>query len=102
MAEFVDNMQMRLKSSGHGLVTFALRLFTGVVMGLTLALIVHEIFGIAPGKGTVSFAFMIVAMTAAFLRISKKWSLISVLIFDLVLVLLGTVLRFYIIVAPNT
>lgn len=101
MSELVDRMQYRLKKSSGDIFNFLLKLATGLVLGLTLALIIHEMLGKQEGEGTLSFAFIILIVTASFLRIAKKWSTVSVLVFDLVCILIGIILKFYIMVAPG-
>lgn len=66
-------------------------------MGLTLALIGQEIIGYE----TISFSLVIVVVTTAFLRAARRWNLMGVLIFDLICVLIGMLLRMYILIAPG-
>jgi hypothetical protein len=101
MSELVGRMQMRLKKSSGDLFTFFLRFVSGLVLSLTLALIIHEIMGKKDGESTLAFSFMIVAFTTVFMRVAKKWSLVSVLVFDLVCILIAIILKFYIMVAPG-
>lgn len=101
MSELVDKMQYRLKKSSGDIFNFFLKFATGLVVGLTLALIIHEMLGKSEGEGMLSFTFIIAVVTAVFLRVAKKWSLVSVLVFDLVCILIGIVLKFYIMVAPG-
>ncbi len=101
MREFADKMQVSLKKNSSDLFTFLLKIVSGSLLGLTFALIVQEIMGKKDGDALLSFVFMILVIMAVFLRISKKWNLPAVLIFDLVCVLVGMVLRLYIMVAPG-
>jgi hypothetical protein len=94
-------MQVRLKKTSGDLATFALRMVSGGFLGLTLSLVVQEALGKKEGDDLISFFFVIVATCGAFLRVSKKWTLASVLIFDLICVLVGMILRLYIMVAPG-
>lgn len=101
MAEFVGKMQMQFKKSSSDFATWIVKFVSGGFLALTLSLIIQEIMGKADGEAPLSFLFMIVAFTAVFLRIAKKWNLFAVLVFDLVCILIGMVLCLYIMVAPN-
>lgn len=101
MGEFAGKMQMQFKKTSSDLVTWGVKLVSGSFLALTLALIIQEMMGKPEGEAPVSFIFTIVAFTAIFLRIAKKWNLFAVLVFDLVCILIGMVLVLYITVAPN-
>lgn len=101
MSEMVDRMQERLRKSSGDIFTFALKAVTGLVVGLVLALVIHEMLGKREGEGAFSFYFIIAIITGVFLRVSKKWGLGAVLVFDLVCILIGIILRLYIMVAPG-
>jgi hypothetical protein len=101
MIEFVGKMQSGLKKTSGDVFLFSIKLVSGAVLGLTFALIMQEIMGKADNENLFGFFFVIVVTTAAFLRISKAWSLTAVAIFDLICVLLGICLRLYIMVAPG-
>lgn len=73
------------------------KLFSGILIGLTLALIGVEILQ----YGVFSFVLIVVVVTASLLRIAKSWSWTHVFIFNLICVLLGLLLRMYILIAPN-
>ena len=100
MGEFAGKMQMQFKKSSSDLLTWAVKFISGAFLSLTLSLIIQEIMGKSEGEAPVSFIFTFVAFTAIFLRIAKKWSLVAVLIFDLVCILIGMVLCLYIMRAP--
>ena len=101
MSELVGRMQSGLKKTSGDVGLFALKLASGAVLGLTFALIMQEIMGQADGENLIAFMFVIVVTTAAFLRIAKTWGLTATLVFDLICVLVGMVLRLYIMVAPD-
>ena len=101
MSEMVGRMQARFKKSSGDFLTFSIKVVTGIVVGLVLALIVHEMLGRQNSEATVSFYFIIAIVTAVFMRVSKKWTLPAVLVFDLVCILVGIILRLYIMVAPG-
>lgn len=97
----VGKMQAQLKKSSGDLVLFFLKLVSGSILGLTFALIMQEILGHADGENLIAFFFVIIVTLGAFLKIGKNWGFTAVLIFDLVCVLMGMVLRLYIMVAPG-
>ncbi len=97
MSQFISGVQDRLKTTSLDVLTFVLKVLSGSFLGLTLALISQEIIGF----GTFSFVLVIVSMTLAFLKVAQKWSLVSVLVFNLVCILIGMLLRMYILIAPG-
>ncbi len=101
MSEFVGNMQSQLKKTSGDLFLFSLKFVSGTILGLTFGLVMQEILGKAEGENLIAFTFVIVLTTGLFLRISKSWGLATILIFDLIAVLIGMVLRLYIMVAPG-
>jgi hypothetical protein len=101
MGEFAGKMQMQFRKTSSDLVTWGVKFVSGAFLALTLSLIIQEVMGKAEGEAPVSFIFMLTAFTAIFMRISKKWNLFAILVFDLVCILIGMVLCLYIMVAPN-
>ena len=97
MGEFMQNVQIRFKQSSAGIFTFFFKLVTGLFLGLTFALVGEELIGYE----SLAFWFVIVAILGAFLRVSRAWSAGAVLVFNLVCVLVGMLLRMYIVVAPG-
>lgn len=102
MEEMVGRMQTHLKKTSGDLLLFVLKLVSGGVLGLTLALIMQEVLGKAEGENLLAFFFVIIVTTSVFLRLAKAWGFTAVLIFDLVCVLIGMILRLYVMVAPGT
>ncbi|HVK61464.1 MAG TPA: hypothetical protein VM432_07940 [Bdellovibrionales bacterium] len=101
MSEFVGRMHTQLRKTSSDIGLFALKLVSGGVLGLTLALIMQEILGKAEGENLLMFFFVIVVTTGVFARVTKSWGYTAVLVFDLIAVLIGMVLRLYIMVAPG-
>ncbi len=97
MGQFMDGVQYRFKATGLDVFNFVLKVMTGSFVGLTLALIGQEMIGF----GTFSFVLVITVTLLAFLKVAKKWSILSVLVFNLVCVLVGMLLRMYILLAPG-
>lgn len=97
MSEMLGNLQHRLKGASAGIAISTYRLLFGAFLGLTFALILERV----TNYGSFSFAFVIVAFTLAFFKISKLWKLSTVIVFSLICVLIGLLLRLYIQVAPG-
>ena len=101
MSELVGRMQTRFRQTSSDAALFSLKLVSGGILGLTLALVMQEILGKAEGENLLAFFFVIVVTTAVFVRVMKSFGYTAVLVFDLICVLLGLVLRLYIMVAPG-
>lgn len=97
MAEFISQFQDKVKTSTGQLALMLFKLLTGVLIGLTLALIFQELIG----YGTISFVLVIAAVTLTLFRIMKTWTWSRLLIFDLICVLVALLLRMYIMIAPG-
>src|SRR4051812_10616342 len=96
-AKFINNVQEKIKTTSSTAALFGFRLASGLFVGLTLALVGEEVIG----YGVFSFILIILVMTGVVLKVSKKWGWIGLLIFNLICVLLGLVLRMYILIAPG-
>lgn len=94
----LDNLQHKLKGASAGFFLASYRILFGAFLGLTLALIGERV----GGYGDLAFAFVIVVTTMAFYRLSKPWKISTVLVFSLICVLIGLLLRLYIQVAPGS
>ena len=101
MSEMIGRMQGQIKSTSSQLALFSLRLVSGGVIGLTFALIMQEMLGKGDGENLIAFFFVIILTTGIFLRLSKTWGMTTVFVFDLIAVLIGMLLRLYIMVAPG-
>ena len=75
----------------------AFKIATGLMLGLTFALIGDQVID----YGWFSFMLVIVAITAALFKIMRSWTWLNVAIFNLICVLIGLVLRMYILIAPG-
>ena len=96
MKGFSTNVQDGVKNSSVSLVCITLRVLTGFMLGLTLALIGQELIGF----GTLALVFMMVVVMGLVVKTTSGWNLGKILIFDLFLVLVAMLLRMYILVAP--
>jgi len=97
MSEFMQNVQVRIKNSSGSIFLFGFKLVTGLFLGLTMALIGQEMIGYK----SFAFTFVILTFCGFFLKISKRWSVVSVVVFNLVFVLIGLLLRMYILISPG-
>ncbi len=97
MGHLVDQMQVKLKKGSTSFFLYLLRLVSGFMVGLTLSLVGKELVGY---KETI-FVFVIVITIGIFLRVSRKWGYVSVLLFDLAAVLVAILLKMYVLVAPG-
>lgn len=102
MGEVIGKVQAQLKRTSGDLILFLLKLFSGAVLGLTFALIVQEVLGKPEGENLLAFFFVIFVTTGVFFRVARSWGFMSVLVFDLIAVLMGLVLRLYIMIAPGS
>jgi hypothetical protein len=101
MAELVGRMQDQFKKTSTDFILFSLRLISGLVLGVTFGLIMEVVTGRGEGESIVAFLFIMLVTTALFWRLTRGWTAVMVLVFDLVCVLLGMLLKLYIMVAPD-
>ncbi len=91
-----SNMQQSAKNTTITLTQRILRLISGFFIGLVLALIIQELI-----KGE---TLMLIFLTTLFMMIVYKllanMLIVHILIFDLICVLIATLLRMYIMIAP--
>ena len=85
-----------LKSTSYFLLSLLFKVMTGFFLGLTLGLVGQELLG----YGSIGLIMMLLVCVAAFLKIASKWSIPQILIFDLICVLVGQILKMYILLAP--
>ncbi len=97
MSEFLENIQYRIKTSSKEIAVFLFKSMTGLFLGLTLSLIFQQMIG----YGTLSFVFVMLSVALVFLKIAKNWTALSNTIFILICVLLGLLIRMYILIAPG-
>lgn len=97
VGQVIEELQYRLKSSSTSLALVTFKAISGAAIGLTLALIGEQIIG----YGTFSFILVIVTITGAFMKVSRNWQVVGVAVTDLICILLGLLIRMYILVAPG-
>lgn len=97
MSQFLEDMQFKIKSSSSNLIMWSLKTAVGLCLGLTFALILERVFEF----GDFSFALIMITTAALFVRVAKVWTLVSLAVFSLICVLVGALLRMYIMLAPG-
>lgn len=91
------NLQDRVKTGSNALSLMVFKALVGVILGLTFALIGDEILG----YGNLSFLLIVLVTTGSLMKITKAWTWTNMLIFSLICVLIGLLLRMYILIAPG-
>lgn len=96
----VSEMSMQLREGVRvtltSLFSWALKIFSALVIGLTFSLIGQEAFQ----YGNLAFLTVLIVTMGLILRWIGKWTVVNVLIFDLICVLVGLALKMYIMLAP--
>jgi len=96
----LNNLTTSVKTSAQNtsamVVMFCLRLLTGLILGYIAGLVFQEILQ----SGNLVVLSFVVVMTFAFMKVSKEWSFMKLLMFDLVTALVLQILRMYILLAP--
>jgi hypothetical protein len=95
-SQIAGQVQDGVKNTSVSLFGTFLKIVTAFVVSLTMALIGQEMMG----YGTFSFVFTMVVVFSLIFKLISKWSVGSVLLFDLFAVLVALLLRLYIQVAP--
>jgi len=96
MRGLATNVQDGVRSTTLTACHLGIRLITGFFVGLTMALIGQELVG----YGTFALIFATIVVLAVVMKVLANWSIGQILIFDLIVVLVGMLLRMYILVAP--
>ena len=92
MSQFADRIKENAKESMSQTVVFLVRLITGTILGLTIAITWQNM---SPLSHLV-FVFIVMLTAALLLRLTRNWSLLPVMILMLVLSLVGVLLKLYI------
>jgi hypothetical protein len=101
MSEFVGRVQDQFKKTSGDVALFSAKLFSGLVLGLTFGLVMQEMLGYGDDENLLAFFFVIIVTASAFMRIVKSWSFVTLLVFNLICVLVGMIMRLYVMVAPG-
>lgn len=97
MTGLIGNVHAKVRAGSEGTVLYIFKCFTGLVVGLTFALIGQEIFEYE----SLSFTLVSVVLIGIFLRSARRWGVVGILVFNLIFVLVAMLLRMYILVAPG-
>jgi hypothetical protein len=92
-----NNVQHTSQQVAHSLGHIILRVLSGFFVAAVLALIAQEIVQF----GNFILLFVLVVLMSLIFRVLSRFSIGQILIFDLICVLIGTLLRMYILIAPN-
>lgn len=96
----VSNMSQQLQEGFRitltGLFGWALKLFSAFMIGLTFALVGQEAFT----YGNMAFLLVLVVAAGLIVRWISAWTILNVVVFDLICVLVGLSLKMYIMLAP--
>lgn len=97
MGQMINKMQFQVKKTSNDFGTYILRVITGGWLGMVFAHIFQLLFGF----GNLLFFFVIVLSTGAVVKMTRGWGFVSVIIFNLFCILVGALLRMYVMVAPG-
>lgn len=91
-----NQMQQAAKSASVTLTQRLLRLISGFFVALVLALIVQEL----TRSGKLILLFLTTLLMLITYRLLRSFSILHILIFDIICILIGVSLRMYIMLAP--
>jgi F0F1-type ATP synthase assembly protein I len=94
---FSNNVQQVTKQATYSLSHISLRIISGFFIGLVLALVAQELFGL----GTFMLIFLNILFLALIYKILAPRTFFQIVIFDFICVLIASLLRMYILIAPN-
>lgn len=97
MNNIKERISVSFKESLMAFSIFLLRLFSGALLGMTVAISMQTFMGI----GIFSFMFIVVLTSMLVLHVTRSLGLLGAIIFLLVLVLIGVLLQLYIYKAMN-
>ncbi len=98
MGQFIEDLQIKFKNSSTSISLVIAKLFVGFVLGLTFSIIGQQIFQYGEASGLL----VILVSMIAFYRVVKTWRFVPLLVFSLICVLIGLLLRMYIMIAPGS
>lgn len=94
---FSNNVQHTTKQAAHGLSHICLRLISGFFIGLVLSFIFQELFGL----GNFMLVFLNILFASVIYKLLSSRTMFQIVIFDFICILIGALLRMYILIAPN-
>lgn len=96
LKSMASSLQQGVKQTTLSLTQRILRLVSGLFLALVFSLIIQEMMQ----GGSLTLVFLIVLFTAMVYLFLARFSVLQILIFDLICVLIVSLLRLYIMVAP--
>lgn len=91
-----QQLQQSAKNTSVSLAQRTLRIVSGFFVGLVLALITQELMH----TEVLVFLFLTTLISAIIYKLLARLQIFQILIFDLICVLIGILLRMYIMIAP--
>ena len=91
-----SNFKQGTKNVTTSLIQKILRLVSSLLVAAVLGLIIQEMMQ----SGTLTLVFLVVLLTSLGYLLLARFSILQILIFDLICVLIISLLRLYIMVAP--
>lgn len=97
MGQVVEAIQDKFRTSWVFLALFSFRAIISLFIGVTFAIVGEQIIGYE------NFAYIFVMVVTFFLvmKVTRPWTWVQNIVFCLVCVLIGLLLRMYILVAPG-
>jgi hypothetical protein len=92
-----NHVQQTSQNAVIGLAHVSLRLASGFFIGFVLALVFQEVFEL----GTFMLVFLTTLFLALIYKVLASRTLFQIIVFDFICVLIGSLLRMYILMAPN-
>lgn len=96
LKSMASSLQQGAKQKTLSLTQRILRLVSGFFLALTIAYSIQEVMN----NGNLTFTFLVVLFTSIVYLSLARLSVLQILIFDLICVLIASLLRLYIMVAP--
>lgn len=93
---FANQMQVQTRNTTASLSQRLLRLVSGFFVGLVIGLIVQEM----TQSGALVLFFITILVLSIIYRLLSKLHIVQILIFDLICILIATLLKMYIMIAP--
>ncbi len=89
-------LQQNVKNTTIGLIQRLLRFFSSLIFGLVVSLIIQEF----AQSETLMLIFFTTLITFILYRLLRPLKIIHIFVFDVICILVATLLRMYILIAP--
>lgn len=90
------SFQQTTKTTASSLIHIILRLISGFFIGFVLSLVFQELFSL----GNFALVFLTVLFMSLIFSLLSKASFTKIIVFDVICILIGALLRMYILIAP--